>query len=971
MDFQHLHGYNRPPPPPPLPSMADPHYPPPPPQSQRPPSLPPSSWHPSQFQYHPPPQHSPSHPPPPPPYQWSAPPPPYHAPYPSHHFPQNHYPHPPAARPNLPPPLPQSHHHTNQQDLGSTNWGHHQTSDYSAHTKEEDWAAKAREWAAAKAASDNQQPPLTQSGRHEEPNHYYYDRYPQSADPHFQDSQQERVWTPSYQQFTDSVAAPSQNVPIGHSQKSSYIHHDEHLSYTDRDGSLAGDPTSALPQQGNLSVSPLVHWPEVPSSYSSIGGEEVAGNRQNDRLYNSHSLSVTSGVQHNVKPLPPPPPVGPLSTMTEEPHHSYGGHFTEAINLMDKPLEFAPHVNRHHGLHVQSNHSHSDSVGSSNGVDPVSRMTSTYAWPPAAIGVEPAMVVPSPVFGRLPAPNFHSTVPTVNPTFGYSSGAAGVTTSVTFPADSYAMPSDRPKKASVPNWLREEIIKKKAVITSSVPDLQRDDDLEDEDVNKPYRRGDQVDTKSIESSRSTEEEDDDEDDVDAARTAAINVEIKRVLTEVLLKVTDELFDEIATKVLSEDSPILEVTAESDATLTGNKLSSSARAVSTPKASAKVLIPFKIREDSGDGNKHSASASPGNVLGLANYASDDDDDDDDNDEIQSNVKTIPDKDSLAQQSVAINQAEGKILVENGSSLDKIEKKGGLSENVENAMKMSPNSSTTSIDKVGRQPSDDKEAMELVHGNSRLPSKSKSGVLEETLAVEVAVATEGINRDFDNKKRKLDSSHIRESQNKSDNNCKAKNKDIDNIKDKLDDGDHKRRERYVKNDQTSDDKKDQVKDNKIFKSVEKENEQDTRKKASVDTTESKGKTDRESRSSGKGDITRTEKGKDEKREKLRRRGEIDSGKHRRRRSSSIGSRGRENKDNLVSYPTDSNDESSDDYKRKPYSRRRRSPSPIRARKRQVSRSPRSKHSHQRRHSPYPSLETTRSRRSRSRSPIRRKR
>lgn len=62
----------------------------------------------------------------------------------------------------------------------------------------------------------------------------------------------------------------------------------------------------------------------------------------------------------------------------------------------------------------------------------------------------------------------------------------------------------------MPNWLREEIIKKKAVITSSAPDLQKDDALEDEDVNKLYRRGDQGDSKSIDSSRSTEGEDDDE-----------------------------------------------------------------------------------------------------------------------------------------------------------------------------------------------------------------------------------------------------------------------------------------------------------------------------------------------------------------------------------------------------------------------------------------------------------------------------
>lgn len=70
-------------------------------------------------------------------------------------------------------------------------------------------------------------------------------------------------------------------MPVGHSNdsaaiglgKSSYVH-DGHLAYTARDESLAGDSTTALPQQGNLSVSPLVHWPEVSSSYSSVAGKE-------------------------------------------------------------------------------------------------------------------------------------------------------------------------------------------------------------------------------------------------------------------------------------------------------------------------------------------------------------------------------------------------------------------------------------------------------------------------------------------------------------------------------------------------------------------------------------------------------------------------------------------------------------------------------------------------------------------------
>jgi hypothetical protein len=45
---------------------------------------------------------------------------------------------------------------------------------------------------------------------------------------------------------------------------------------------------------------------------------------------------------------------------------------------------------------------------------------------------------------------------------------------------------------------------------------------------------------------------DDEDDDEVTRTASMIQEIKRVLTEVLMKVTDDLFDEIAQEVMDED-----------------------------------------------------------------------------------------------------------------------------------------------------------------------------------------------------------------------------------------------------------------------------------------------------------------------------------------------------------------------------------------------------------------------------------
>lgn len=365
--------------------------------------------------------------------------------------------------------------------------------------------------------------------------------------------------------------------------------------------------------------------------------------------------------------------------------------------------------------------------------------------------------------------------------------------------------------------------------------------------------------------------------------------------------------------------LLLLPAEPDAALPSHKLSTSPHAVITPKASAKVLLPFKtIEADSDDGSKKSSSGSPGNVLGLANYESDDDN------EIQSTVKQNPNGDSCTDESIAINQVEAKNLIENGSSLKKIEKDGGFSDNIEHARKGSPNFSSIDHGNVGAQSSDGRAAIELVHGDSQPSSKAKSGVLEENLAVEVPVEIEGENESFDNKKRKTDNSHIQERQNKS---CKSsardnttadssKDKDKGNVKDRTfekEDYNHKKHERHVKNEKFNDlDKKDKVKD-KSVKSGEKEKESDSRKRASIDTKEGKGKTDREGRSSTKGESGRREKMKDGKREKSRRKDASDSGKHKRQRSSSVGSRGRENKDNLVSYPTDSSDESSDDYKR----------------------------------------------------------
>ncbi|CAJ2668669.1 unnamed protein product [Trifolium pratense] len=104
--------------------------------------------------------------------------------------------------------------------------------------------------------------------------------------------------------------------------------------------------------------------------------------------------------------------------------------------------------------------------------------------------------------------------------------------------------------------------------------------------------------------------------VEVDRTAEIIQEIRKILTDLLLKprplVTDELFDEIVTKVLGEDNLPAEV-GHNVATSNYNA-STSPPSAPVAKATAKVLVTVKAKEIENDGaNEKSNSSSPGDVL----------------------------------------------------------------------------------------------------------------------------------------------------------------------------------------------------------------------------------------------------------------------------------------------------------------------------------------------------------------------
>ncbi|GER57804.1 cyclin-related family protein, partial [Striga asiatica] len=446
--------------------------------------------------------------------KWRSPQSSDHAPYPSPHFPV-HQPSPYPAQPHYPPshPLPPRPLHaplSYSQDWGSS-WTPQQNWQYQTNNNEEDWGAKAKAWLAAKAATENQNPsPQFVTGGGTEEKYQNREQYSQRSDP-----QTQFASASNYQQYPGAVGSTNhtglcqlQESQDASSGQSSYGA-DMHVASAARDGSHAGD--SITP------INPLVHQQEVPSSYSSVAGNEEVGDRY-EKFNSSSSLPVALLPQH--VQLQPPGRDGWM----EEPR-TFGHVPAESPStLRDQPLNFAPQFTRNLNPHAQPNYNYSS--GAVRGGEAIS---SNYAWPsstapgaayplvppsnPSVAQVDHPIAMPSPAPGH-PAPMF-PTGPTFQPTIpmiGAAFGGVGVAPSPTaFPVDAHGV-SERPKKASVPNWLREEIIKNKAVITSSVPEIPKDDSqsIEEDSIGKSSRKGYQGDSKSIDSSRSTEDEDEDE-----------------------------------------------------------------------------------------------------------------------------------------------------------------------------------------------------------------------------------------------------------------------------------------------------------------------------------------------------------------------------------------------------------------------------------------------------------------------------
>jgi hypothetical protein len=330
----------------------------------------------------------------------------------------------------------------------------------------------------------------------------------------------------------------------------------------------------------------------------------------------------------------------------------------------------------------------------------------------------------------------------------------------------------------------------------------------------------------------------------------------------------------------------------------HKASTSPPSAPVAKATAKVLVPVKAKEIENDGaNEKSNSSSPGDVLGLGNYGSDADD------EIESSTVPAPAKD-------AAYMVDN--IVKTNSSLSRNSNGGAI-----NQVKMTEESDHSDSSKIVHKDARDNglDAIERSHTRfNGYSSKDMSGVTRSELPGKNGVekATDDHLGKESRRKSEKNDRHDRSSSEKDSKEVKSSHKSRTDEK-----GDESRRrkdERNQKKEQT-----DYISESNERSKVhnvrhgEKSKESESRKRSShVDVKDDRKGAEKPHRGRTTEDTSRKkEHTKDKGEHKSRRREASDHDRHKRRRSSSVSSRGRTSKDH--SHADDSSGEGSDGLKR----------------------------------------------------------
>ncbi|KAI5071084.1 hypothetical protein GOP47_0013335 [Adiantum capillus-veneris] len=671
--------------------MAEPHQPPyslqPPPPQQHQSMAPWYGMSPHMYQT----QQAPAPPPPHHAMAWTAasmlpPPPPgdqaYSYPSQQYHVPPqgDFYPRPQQVHHHYPPPpqpaQPQFTYMYGQQDQvwhqANNNWGYQQwphPAQTTSLSQEEVWAAKARAWAASKAVQDESRP---------SPN------VPQQShqDYMFQPQEQHPPGGPQH-----SLQPPGQEVASIHSYQSNIINQgqsaqlraqSEHLSQSLGYGQSTQDSTSSITQESVLESFEQKANQAGAQSHANDSQSLFGSSQVHDAAAKFGLDSVMTGPQGN-EPLSKKPPAAPVysqqathllpqsqaSPLISQPHLPYPDKLSTAgyeqqqvpSNYVQPPppppnaQQPPPQVpHQPQKLPLQSHYQASgalDGVEGEFGLSPGSLQNwAPVGGPgmpfPPAMGAGTSQFDPIHTPHQLPVPwrpdgsglqglGFPSSAPFVVGTSPGLGPGAGPPVRPLFAPDGFV---ERPKKAAVPSWLREELMKKKAAgLTGTASGMLSSDESSRVNGGEPanslgQRVGVSDKLRSSSPGLSEDEEEDQEAEIEAARSAAINQEIKRLLTEVLLKVTGDLFKEIAQEVLEEDSDdmLQGSTSPDERSRVGSLTSPLSTNVGPPPLSGRVFVSSgknPVPEDPGRDKESSDSGEPaGDVLGLGNYASDD-------------------------------------------------------------------------------------------------------------------------------------------------------------------------------------------------------------------------------------------------------------------------------------------------------------------------------------------------------------
>lgn len=354
----------------------------------------------------------------------------------------------------------------------------------------------------------------------------------------------------------------------------------------------------------------------------------------------------------------------------------------------------------------------------------------------------------------------------------------------------------------------------------------------------------------------------------------------------------------------------------------HKASASPPSASVPKASAKVLVPVKGKEPEHDAlSEKSNSSSPGDVLGLGNYASDAEDGDDEMD--SSNVPASL-KDAAHQSGIKKSLEDMHDVSNNSNSQVKPEENGRSQTNlVNNLGKTSPSQSKTSNGADIGQLHDDKMNKKLDRSHpSKVVSEDRDNGLNasERRHDRSNGKTAGVEKTTEDHQVRESRIRTEKADRRDKNSSEDFAKDVKNSKTRADEKgneNHRRKdERHQKKEKADDrnEAKERAKDFNV-RHGEKAKESESRKRSSlVDAKGDNKEAEKGHRSSAMEDTSRRkEHTRDKGEHKSRHKDSSKSDRHKRKRSSSVSSRGRSSRDQAVNHSSESSGEGSDGSKR----------------------------------------------------------